>query len=129
MTTQHPTSTDFTQAEIAEYRSLVTGLLAACRRVADQHSPGGAWAPSSHDLPDQFGEAMGIIADLSRVLNGTRHGMRRIHGRARERLHNSAASSGNGRSSHPWRPHSLLASSPSGGSDRTEGHDTLRGGS
>jgi|SRR4051794_16970203 hypothetical protein len=91
LTTWHSTSADFTQAEINEYRRLVTELLATCRRVADEHAPEGEWTAPSDALPAQFSEAMGLIADIARALNQTRKGIRRINNAARMRLPNRPA--------------------------------------
>lgn len=53
--------------------------------------PGGVWKPHASDLFHQFGESMALIADVSRALNSSRGGIRRISGRARQRLYDRTA--------------------------------------
>ncbi|MGW5657245.1 hypothetical protein [Streptomyces humi] len=91
MQTQHPMINDFTNAEFEEYRGLITELLADCKTVIDTHGPQGAWTPASPERPAQAAEAMTVLADLSRALNGTRTGLRRLDNRVRLRLKDQAA--------------------------------------
>lgn len=72
----------------------MTGLLTTCRQVVEQHAPEGVWRPSSASLFEQFGESMEAIAEVSRTLNQARGGIRRIGGRARERLYDRDARHG-----------------------------------
>ncbi|OIJ93594.1 hypothetical protein [Streptomyces monashensis] len=88
---QWVTESDFTDADWAEFHRLMTELVTTCKEVVEQHAPDGVWAPSSSGIFDQFGESMLVIADISRSLNKARGGMRRISGRARERLYDRAA--------------------------------------
>ncbi|MFF7987104.1 hypothetical protein ACFZDK_49890 [Streptomyces sp. NPDC007901] len=83
---QHPTITDFTDGEFDEYCSLITKLLTGCKDVIDKHGPQGSWTPASPERRAQVVEAMGVLADLSRALNGTRNGLRRLDSRVRLRL-------------------------------------------
>jgi hypothetical protein len=82
---------DFTQADVEEFHHLMTALLTTCRSIADEHSPDGSWTPANPDLFDQFGESMQLIATVSRRLNSTRRGIRRISNRARQRLYDRSA--------------------------------------
>ncbi|GAA2615899.1 hypothetical protein GCM10010304_81630 [Streptomyces roseoviolaceus] len=82
---------DFTQTDIEEFHRLMTTLLTTCRSIADEHSPDGSWTPTNPDLFDQFGESMQLIATVSRTLNSTRRGIRRIGNRARQRLYERSA--------------------------------------
>ncbi|MET9760083.1 hypothetical protein ABZ016_13670 [Streptomyces sp. NPDC006372] len=82
---------DFTQADVEEFHRLMTTLLATCRTIANEHAPDGAWTPNNTDLFDQFGESMQLIAAVSRTLNSTRGGIRRIGDRARQRVHERGA--------------------------------------
>ncbi|WP_393077956.1 hypothetical protein [Streptomyces sp. LN704] len=82
---------DFSQTDIDEFRELVTELLVTCRSIADEHAPEGVWKPHASDLFHQFGESMALIADVSRALNSSRGGIRRISGRARQRLYDRTA--------------------------------------
>ncbi|GHE14766.1 hypothetical protein GCM10010339_87010 [Streptomyces alanosinicus] len=81
------TESDFSKEEVAEFHRLMTALLTACKTVGERHAPEGNWVPSNIGLHEQFGESMQVIAHISRQLNQTRTGMRRITGRARERLY------------------------------------------
>lgn len=74
---------DFTRNDVEAFRRLMTELVDKCRTVGEQHP--AEWQPSSPDLLHQFNESMMIIADLSRTLNQSRRGIRRILGRARYR--------------------------------------------
>jgi hypothetical protein len=90
MTTPQLTTTDFTKSDIDAFHDLMTDLLATCRTVASKHAPAGTWTPSTSHLFDQFGESMAVIAEISRALNSTRGGIRRIDARARQRLYDRA---------------------------------------
>ncbi|GLV79372.1 hypothetical protein Shyhy02_73720 [Streptomyces hygroscopicus subsp. hygroscopicus] len=82
----HPTIADYTEAEFGEYQRLIAVLLSGAKRVVDEHGPHGAWIPVSSERPDQVAEARGLIADLSRILNTSRNGLRRLDNRVRMRL-------------------------------------------
>ncbi|WOT40612.1 hypothetical protein [Streptomyces coeruleorubidus] len=82
---------DFTQADVEEFHRLMTILLTTCRSIADEHSPDGSWTPTNPELFGQFGESMQLIATVSRALNNTRRGIRRIDSRARQRLYDRSA--------------------------------------
>ncbi|MGC2997246.1 hypothetical protein ACPF8X_02270 [Streptomyces sp. G35A] len=82
---------NFTQADVDEFQRLMTALLTTCRSIADEHSPDGSWTPTNPDLFDQFDESMQLIATVSRALNSTRRGIRRIDNRARRRLYERKA--------------------------------------
>ncbi|EYT80047.1 hypothetical protein ACFPC0_12090 [Streptomyces andamanensis] len=79
------TDSDFSEEDVAQFHRLMTDLAALCGAVGERRTPDGAWAPASSGLFEQFGESMQLIAEISRKLNTTRGGIRRIHGRARER--------------------------------------------
>ncbi|MYW14614.1 hypothetical protein GT039_03160 [Streptomyces sp. SID2955] len=81
------TDSDFTKEDVAEFHRLMTALLATCETVVDRYAVEGVWAPSASGLLGQFGETMQVAAEISQRLNQTRSGIRRIAGRARERLH------------------------------------------
>lgn len=76
-----------TRTETDEFLRLMTHLVAMCRSIAEQHPDG--WRPPSPDRPVDFGASMALIADISRTLNQTRRGIRRISDGARYRLHTS----------------------------------------
>ncbi|MEU6557024.1 hypothetical protein ABZ915_43270 [Streptomyces sp. NPDC046915] len=82
---------DFTQADVDKFHRLMTELLATCQKVADDHTCEGAWTPSTADLIDQLGESKTLIADISRTLNRTRSGIRKISEGARQRVCDRAA--------------------------------------
>ncbi|MET9078230.1 hypothetical protein ABZX95_40255 [Streptomyces sp. NPDC004232] len=84
---QRLAESDFSEADLAEFHRLMTELITTCKEVVEHHAPDGVWTPSSSVIFDQFGESMVVIADISRSLNKARGGMRRISGRARERLY------------------------------------------
>ncbi|MYQ96609.1 hypothetical protein GTY20_37925 [Streptomyces sp. SID4946] len=81
------TDSDFTKEDVAEFHRLMTALLAACKTTVDHYAVEGVYAPSASGLFEQFGETMQAITEVSRRLNQTRSGIRRIAGRARERLY------------------------------------------
>ncbi|NUV61579.1 hypothetical protein [Streptomyces sp. CAI-85] len=81
------TDSDFTKGDVAEFHRLMAELLATCRTVVDQYEVDGVWSPSTSGLFTQFGETVQVMSELSRRINETRSGMRRITGRARERLY------------------------------------------
>lgn len=83
-------SKDFPQADVDEFHRLMTDLLAVCRELAADNAPEDVWKPRSSDLFGQLSESMALIANLSRALNSTRGGIRRITGAARMRLHDRA---------------------------------------
>ncbi|GGW60269.1 hypothetical protein GCM10010503_41940 [Streptomyces lucensis JCM 4490] len=84
---RHLTDDHFTKEDVAEFHRLMGELLSTCRAIGEQYAPEGAWAPSTPGLLEQFGESMQVIADISRPVNKTRAGLRRIAGRARQRLY------------------------------------------
>ncbi|MGP4091087.1 hypothetical protein [Streptomyces sp. KR55] len=79
----------YTRTDVEEFRRLMTELVKECRTISEQHADG--WQPSSPDLLSEFGESMALIADLSRTLNHTRGGIRRINDGARHRSYSRAA--------------------------------------
>jgi tRNA U34 5-carboxymethylaminomethyl modifying GTPase MnmE/TrmE len=81
------TEDDFTHQDLVEFQQLVTDLLTACTSIGARHAPDGSWTPRARGVFEEFAESMQVLADLSRALNKTRRGIRRINGRARERLH------------------------------------------
>lgn len=85
--TRQLTDSDFSQEDVAEFHRLMTELLTTCRTLGEHYAPEGHWGPSMVGLLEQFGESMQVIAQISRRLNQTRTGMRKIADRARERLH------------------------------------------
>lgn len=94
---QQLTEDDFTNQDVTEFHQLMTELLTACRAAADKHAPKGVWETPASDLFSQFSESMAVIADVSRALNQTRGGIRRIGSRARQRLYDRAV----GPAEHP----------------------------
>ncbi|MDV9173049.1 hypothetical protein R6V09_23400 [Streptomyces sp. W16] len=78
---------DFTDEDVAEFHRLMSELLTKCASVGEQHAPEGTWAPSTDGLFDQMAESMQLVAEVSRALNHTRAGIRRVGGRARQRLY------------------------------------------
>lgn len=81
-----------TRAETDEFLRLMTHLVTVCRSVAEEHPDG--WRPASPDRPVDFGASMALIADISRTLNQTRRGIRRIGDGARYRLHSPGPPAG-----------------------------------
>lgn len=80
---------DFTRTNVADYRQLMTDLISACRAIGERYPHG--WQPHSTDLQGEFGASMSLIADISRTLNHTRRGIRRINDEARHRSYSRAA--------------------------------------
>ncbi|MFI6623715.1 hypothetical protein [Streptomyces sp. NPDC050528] len=87
---------DFTDEDVAEFHRLMGELLTKCTAVGRQHAPEGTWVPSASGLFDQMAESMQLFADISRTLNHTRAGIRRIGGRARLRLYDRTSAGGSG---------------------------------
>ncbi|ANH92466.1 hypothetical protein A8713_15955 [Streptomyces sp. SAT1] len=79
------TDSDFSEEDVARFHRLMTELVGLCGEIGARRTSDGAWAPASSGLLEQFGESTQLIAEISRKLNRTRGGIRRIHGRARER--------------------------------------------
>ncbi|MFD7283648.1 hypothetical protein ACFV80_43325 [Streptomyces sp. NPDC059862] len=90
MITPQLSTKDFTRTDVDDFRHLMSELVSTCQSIADQH-PGGVWEPTTADLFDQFAESMVLMADVSRVLNKTRRGIRRIDANARQRLYERAS--------------------------------------
>jgi hypothetical protein len=87
---------DFTDEDVAEFHRLMGELLTKCTAVGRQHAPEGTWVPSASGLFDQMAESMQLFADISRTLNHTRAGIRRIGGRARLRLYDRTSAGAGG---------------------------------
>ena len=87
---------DFTDEDVAEFHRLMGELLTKCTAVGRQHAPEGTWVPSGSGLFDQMAESMQLFAEISRTLNHTRAGIRRIGGRARLRLYDRTSAGGSG---------------------------------
>lgn len=81
------TINDFTDEDVAEFHRLMSELLTKCASVGERHAPEGTWVPSTAGLFDQMAESMQLVAEVSRALNHTRAGIRRVGGRARQRLY------------------------------------------
>ncbi|MEV0479964.1 hypothetical protein AB0I69_04975 [Streptomyces sp. NPDC050508] len=83
---------DFTDEDVAEFHRLMSELLTKCTSVGQQHAPEGTWVPSTSGLFEQMAESMQVVAEVSRALNHTRAGIRRVGGRARQRLYDRVSS-------------------------------------
>jgi len=92
----HLTIDDFTDEDVAEFHRLMSELLTKCASMGEQHAPEGTWAPSTAGLFDQMAESMQLVAEVSRALNHTRAGIRRVGGRARQRLYDRVCGSHEG---------------------------------
>ncbi|MGX9886489.1 hypothetical protein [Streptomyces sp. NPDC002276] len=83
---------DFTDEDVVEFHRLMSELLTKCASVGQRHAPEGTWAPSTAGLFEQMAESMQVVSEVSRALNDTRSGIRRVGGRARQRLYERASS-------------------------------------
>ncbi|AOR31003.1 hypothetical protein BFF78_08070 [Streptomyces fodineus] len=89
---------DFTNADVAEFHRLMAEIVVVCKAIGELHTPGGEWAPTASGLLEQFEESMQVTANISRQLNRTRRGIRRITERARTRRGDGHG----GRCDHTW---------------------------
>ncbi|MGW1917068.1 hypothetical protein ACWCQS_41980 [Streptomyces sp. NPDC002076] len=94
------TDGDFTEADVAEFHRLMAEIVVVCKAIGELYAPGGEWDPTASGLLEQFEESMQVTADISRQLNKTRRGIRRITDRTRTRRGDGHG----GRCGHPWRP-------------------------
>ncbi|MGP4009962.1 hypothetical protein [Streptomyces sp. 4N124] len=85
MITPQLNAESFTKTDVDEFHKRMTELVRTCQSVADQY-PRGVWEPSTADVRDQFGESMVLIAEVSRTLNRSRWGIRKVWDRARQRV-------------------------------------------
>lgn len=90
------TGEDFTKADVAEFHCLMAEIVVVCKAIGERYSLGDEWVATAPDLLEQFEESMQVTADISRQLNKTRKGIRRITARARTRRDG-------GRCDHSWR--------------------------
>ncbi|OIJ98913.1 hypothetical protein BIV23_29205 [Streptomyces monashensis] len=91
---------DFTKADVAEFHRLMAEMVVVCKAIGELYKPGSEWAPTASGLLDQFEESIQVTADISRQLNKTRRGIRRITDRARTRRDSGHG----GRCGHTWWP-------------------------
>ncbi|MFJ6728383.1 hypothetical protein ACIQPQ_26150 [Streptomyces sp. NPDC091281] len=94
------TAEDFTEEDMAELHLLMSRLLTTCSSLGQRHAPDGEWAPAGSGACDHMAQSMELFADVSRILNKTRAGVRRIGGRARMRMYRRT----HGRTTAPVTP-------------------------
>ncbi|MFE9533344.1 hypothetical protein [Streptomyces sp. NPDC006691] len=58
-------------------------IVVMCKAIGELYTLGDEWAPTASGLPEQFEESIQVTANISRQLNRTRRGIRRITDRAR----------------------------------------------
>lgn len=85
MTTPHLKADTFTNTDLDQLQTLMTGLVATCAAIGRQRDPEGQWRPAAPDCDGAFDNAREVIEDLSRTLNQTRRAIRRVDLEARAR--------------------------------------------
>jgi len=78
---------DYSEQDVAETRDHITELLSECASLTRQFAPDGRWEPSRLDGTTTRTEAAELLAAMSRLLARTRHGLRKVDTRARQRAY------------------------------------------
>lgn len=64
--------------DVAQLETLMTRLVGTCAAIGRQRTAEGRWQPASPGSEDEFAAARDIIEEISRTLNQTRRGIRKI---------------------------------------------------
>ncbi|WP_328875927.1 hypothetical protein OHT76_40850 [Streptomyces sp. NBC_00287] len=78
---------EYTEEDVAETCAHITELLSEYANLTRQYAPDGRWEPSSPDGATTRTEAAELLATMSRLLARTRHDLRKVDARARQRAH------------------------------------------
>lgn len=78
---------DYSDQDVAETCAHITELLSECASLTRRYAPEGRWAPSSPDGATTRTEAAELLASMSRLLARTRHDLRKVDARVRQRAY------------------------------------------
>jgi hypothetical protein len=81
----------FNADDIQAFRTLMAELISTCASIGSRYHASDVWQPLAPSPNGQLSEASEVLADLSRTLNRTRAGIRKLHAQAHRRAVSRAA--------------------------------------